>query len=170
MPHSLGFKSCPLCARPKPVSDPHPSFLKYLGESHISDKCLSEVLRLTQKKTEQCGSGRSPFIGAVRSRARSKWGTMSAECLPEMSSAPCSVNLVLRKRHRSAKDMVPYPVRFLVPSQLKARSLEGTLRGSVAQSTALLQRRVCYLWNLCQIHQGCPLKFLFIKPKTQSQY
>lgn len=40
MPRSLDFKPCNSCKWPLPISDPHSSCLRCLGEGHISDKCL----------------------------------------------------------------------------------------------------------------------------------
>lgn len=39
MPYSPDFKPGCSCGKAKPNSDPHPTCLDYLGESHVSDKC-----------------------------------------------------------------------------------------------------------------------------------
>ncbi|EMP42598.1 Protein QN1 like protein [Chelonia mydas] len=51
MPQAHGFKACATCRKPMPVSDPHDSCLRCLGEEHQTEQCkICKVFKPRTKK------------------------------------------------------------------------------------------------------------------------
>lgn len=154
------------------TSDPHLICLKYLGEFHISDKC--HICRRFKPHSKKGRAARLKclLMEAAHLLHQSPW----AQSILQVRHHQCRVPLLRCLQHHAL--CVWYQRRetdlprtwYLVQEdlwyqgQLKARSL-----GDRKWSTPLLQR-LCRLWDLCQVHQSHPLKFLFSRPKTQSQY
>lgn len=96
------FKRCDSCKKPMPISNPHSSCLRCLGETHISDNCRISKSFKPQMKKERDIQRRALLMESVLTPEPSR-----SDFAPSIAASVWSVPLAPFLDHRRSPSPVP---------------------------------------------------------------